>query len=197
MGFLKMPTVIEETGRGERYSDLYSRLLRDRIIFFTGEVDEDISDILIAQMFFLESEDPNADINIFLNSPGGCVNSGLAIYDAMQFVSCDVSTYCFGLAASMGAVLLSAGEKGKRFALPNARIMIHQPSSWTQGKAVDMEIHVKETNLLKRKLNEILAFHTGQPIEIIQKDTDRDFYMGSEEAVKYGLVDKVITNRNS
>ncbi len=197
MGYLKMPIITEVTSRGERSFDIYSRLLRDRIIFFTGEVDDEIADSLIAQLFYLESEDPKADINLFLNSPGGSVTAGLAIYDAMQFVSCDVSTYCFGLAASMGAVLLSAGKKGKRFSLPNARIMIHQPSGLTYGKAIDMEIQVKETNLLKKRLNEILAFHTGQSFEVIQKDTDRDFFMSAEEAVKYGLVDKVIASRNS
>lgn len=195
MGILKIPYVIEQTAQGQRQVDIYSRLLSDRLIFLTGEVNDDTADIIIAQLFYLESEDPKKDIYFYINSPGGVVTAGLAIYDTMQYISCDVATICLGQAASMGAVLLAAGAKGKRMALPNARVMIHQPLGGAQGQATDMEIQVKEMNRIKRRLNETLSLHTGQPIEIIEKDTDRDFFMTAEEAVKYGLIDRVITHR--
>lgn len=197
MGILKVPYVVEQTPQGQRYVDLYSRLLSDRIIFLTGEINDDIADIIIAQLFYLESEDPEKDIYFYINSPGGVVTAGLAIYDTIRYISCDVVTICLGQAASMGAVLLASGTKGKRTALPNARMMIHQPLGGAQGQATDMEIQVKEINRIKRRLNEILAHHTGQPIEVISKDTERDFYMTAEEAVKYGLIDRVITSRKA
>lgn len=196
MGILKVPYVIEQTPQGQRQVDIYSRLLSDRLIFLTGEVNDDTADIIIAQLFFLESEDPKKDIYFYINSPGGVVTAGLAIYDTIQYISCNVATICLGQAASMGAVLLSAGSKGKRMALPNARVMIHQPLGGAQGQATDMEIQVKEMNRIKDRLNEILAHHTDQPIDIIKRDTDRDFFMTAEEAVKYGLIDRVITNRH-
>lgn len=197
MGILKVPYVIEQTPQGQRQVDIYSRLLSDRLIFLTGEVNDDTADIIIAQLFFLESEDPKKDIYFYINSPGGVVTAGLAIYDTIQYISCNVATICLGQAASMGAVLLSAGAKGKRMALPNARVMIHQPLGGAQGQATDMEIQVKEMNRIKDRLNDILAHHTDQPIDIIKRDTDRDFFMTAEEAVKYGLIDRVITNRQS
>lgn len=196
MGVLKVPYVIEKTPQGQRQVDIYSRLLSDRLIFLTGEVNDDVADIVIAQLFYLESEDPKKDIYFYINSPGGVVTAGLAIYDTMQYISCDVATICLGQAASMGAVLLAAGQKGKRMALPNARVMIHQPLGGAQGQASDMEIQVKEMNRIKTRLNEILSNHTGQNMDVITRDTDRDFFMTGEDAVEYGLIDKVIRKRN-
>mgnify|MGYP000964662433 CR=1 FL=1 len=192
MGFIKVPYVNEYTSQGQRLVDLYSRLLSDRIIFLTGEINDDVADAVVAQLFYLESEDSKKDINFYINSPGGVVTAGLAIYDVMQYVSCDIATICFGQAASMGAVLLNAGTKGKRMVLPNARVMIHQPLGGVQGQATDMNIQVKEMNRIKIRLNEILSSHTGKPIETIEKDTERDFFLTAEEAVKYGIVDKLI-----
>jgi ATP-dependent Clp protease protease subunit len=190
--YIPNPIVIEQTPRGERQYDIYSRLMLDRIIFLGTEVNDTVANLLIAQMLFLESNDPEKDIHFYINSPGGSVSSGLAIYDVMKFVKCDVNTYCLGLAASMGAFLLSAGTKGKRFALPNARIMIHQPLGGARGQATDIEIQAREILYLKRRLNEMLAEHTGQPITKITADAERDFYMSGDEATKYGLVDKVL-----
>ena len=182
MAMIPYPTVIEQTHRGERAYDLYSRLLKDRIVFLGTPVDDDVANIIVAQMLFLESEDPDKDINLYINSPGGPVTSGLAIYDTMQYVKCQVSTICMGQAASMGALLLAAGAKGKRFSLPHARIMIHQPSGDFGGQASDIELHAKEILRLKAKLNEIMQKHTGQPLDRIEKDTDRDYFMGAGEA---------------
>ena len=190
-----IPMVIEQSGRGERAYDIYSRLLKERVVFLVGPVNEITANLIVAQMLFLESENPDKDIYFYINSPGGSVSAGLAVYDTMQFIKPDVSTLCIGQAASMGALLLAAGDKGKRFALPNSRVMIHQPMGGFSGQASDVEIHAKEILYLRQRLNEILARHTGQPMEVIQKDTDRDFFMGSEDAVKYGLVDKVLTTR--
>jgi len=190
-----IPMVIEQTGRGERAYDIYSRLLKERIIFLGTEINDDVSNLIIAQLLFLQSEDAEKDISIYINSPGGMVTSGMAIYDTMQFLKCPITTYCVGQAASMGAVLLCAGTKGKRFALPNARIMIHQPLGGSQGQATDIEIQTKEILRMKKRLNEILADHTGKPLKTIEKDTDRDFFMSAEEAVKYGLVDEVVTKK--
>jgi ATP-dependent Clp protease protease subunit len=190
-----IPMVIEQTGRGERSYDIYSRLLKERIIFLGTEINDDVSNLIIAQLLFLQSEDAEKDISIYINSPGGVVTAGLAIYDTMQFLKCPITTYCVGQAASMGAVLLAAGTKGKRFALPNARIMIHQPLGGSQGQATDIEIQTKEILRMKKRLNEILAFHTGQPLKTIEKDTDRDFFMSAAEGVKYGLVDEVVTKK--
>jgi ATP-dependent Clp protease, protease subunit len=195
MGALKVPYVVEKSPDGNRQVDIYSRMLSDRLVFLTGEVNDDVADIIIAQLFYLESQDPRKDIYFYINSPGGVVTAGLAIYDTMQYISCDVATICVGQAASMGAVLLAGGQKGKRMALPNVRVMIHQPLGGAQGQASDMEIQVKEIGRIKTRLNEILSFHTGQPMDIITKDTDRDFFMTSEEAVKYGLIDRVISKR--
>jgi ATP-dependent Clp protease protease subunit len=190
-----IPMVIEQTGRGERSYDIYSRLLKERIIFLGTEINDDVSNLIIAQLLFLQSEDAEKDISMYINSPGGVVTAGLAIYDTMQFLKCPITTYCVGQAASMGAVLLAAGTKGKRFALPNARIMIHQPLGGSQGQATDIEIQTKEILRMKKRLNEILAFHTGQPLKTIEKDTDRDFFMSAAEGVKYGLVDEVVTKK--
>lgn len=190
-----IPMVIEQTGRGERSYDIYSRLLKERIIFLGTEINDDVSNLVIAQLLFLQSEDAEKDISIYINSPGGVVTAGMAIYDTMQFLKCPITTYCVGQAASMGAVLLAAGTKGKRFALPNSRIMIHQPLGGSQGQATDIEIQTKEILRMKKRLNEILADHTGKPIKTIEKDTDRDFFMSAEEAVKYGLVDEVVTKK--
>lgn len=190
-----IPGVIEETAHGLRERDLYSRLLEDRLIFLTGEVNDAVSDLITAQLFYLEFADTKKDIYFYINSPGGAVTAGLAIYDVMQYVSADVATICLGQAASMGAVLLAAGAPGKRMALPNARIMIHQPMGGAQGQATDMEIAVKEVNRMKLCLNTILSEHTGQPLKVIEKDTDRDFFMSAEEAMKYKLIDKVIEKR--
>ncbi len=190
-----VPIVIEQTGRGERAYDIFSRLLKERIIFIGSAIDDTIASLCIAQMLFLEAEDPEKDIAIYINSPGGYVTAGLAIYDTMQHVKPDVVTYCMGQASSMGAVLLAAGAKGKRFALPHARVMIHQPLGGAQGQATDIEIHTKEILTIREKLNEILSYHTGQPIEKIAKDTDRNFFMSAEEAKKYGLIDEVIDRK--
>jgi len=190
-----IPMVVEQTGRGERAYDIYSRLLKDRIVFIGTPIDDTIANAIIAQLLFLQMEDPKKDINIYLQSPGGYVTAGLAIYDTMQFMTCDVATYCIGQAASMGAVLLAAGTKGKRYALPNAKVMIHQPLGGAQGQASDISIQAKEILKTKQRLNEILAFHTGQPIEQIEKDTDRDYYLSAEEAKAYGLVDEVVKSR--
>ena len=187
-----IPYVIEKNGREERVYDIYSRLLKDRIIFLGSQVDDEVANALVAQMLFLQSDDPKADIHLYINSPGGSVSAGLAIYDTMQFVSCDVATYCIGQAASMGAVLLAAGASGKRFALPNARIMIHQPLAGMQGTAEEISIHAKEFKRIKQKLNEILIKHSGQSLTQIERDTDRDRFMSAEEAVEYGLIDKAI-----
>ena len=190
-----IPYVIEQNERGERAYDIYSRLLKDRIIFLGTPVDDGVANSVIAQLLFLESEDPDKDINIYINSPGGVVTSGLAIYDTMQFVKPDISTICLGQAASMGALLLAAGTKGKRYALPNARIMIHQPLGGFQGQATDIDIHAKEILRIKEKLNEILVKHTGQPMERISRDTDRDYFLSGDQAAEYGLVDKVVYDK--
>lgn len=184
--------VIEQTGRSERAYDIYSRLLKDRIIFMGTAIDDVVANTIIAQMLFLQSEDPDKDIHIYVNSPGGIVSSGLAIYDTMQYVRSDIATYCIGQAASMGALLLAAGTKGKRFALPHARIMLHQPMGGFHGQATDIEIHAKEILKIKDTLNKILSKHTSQPLEKVQTDTDRDFFMSGEEAKEYGIVDEVI-----
>ncbi len=197
MPYMPVPYVIEQTHRGERSYDIYSRLLKDRIIMLGTEIDDDVANVVVAQLLFLESEDPDKDINLYVNSPGGSVTAGLAIYDTIQYVKPPVSTICIGQAASMGAVLLAAGAKGKRFALPNARIMIHQPLGGARGQVTDMEIQVKEIQRLKQRLNEILQKHTGQPMERIEKDTDRDFFMGSGEAKAYGLIDEVVTQKKT
>ncbi|HQL47063.1 MAG: ATP-dependent Clp protease proteolytic subunit [Acidobacteria bacterium ADurb.Bin340] len=189
------PIVIEETPRGERSYDIYSRLLKDNIIFLGTAIDDSVANAIVAQMLFLESEDPDKDIQIYINSPGGSVTAGLAIYDTMQFVKNDIVTYCIGQAASMGALLLSAGTKGKRFTLPNSRIMIHQPSGGAQGQASDIEITFKEIQRLKEMLAEIMARHTGQNLKKLMKDMDRDYFMGPQEALEYGLIDKVLTER--
>ncbi len=190
-----VPMVIEQTARGERSFDIYSRMLKDRVIFLTGEVEDHMSDLIVAQLLFLESEDPDKDIYLYINSPGGVVTAGMAIYDTMQYIKPDVCTLCMGQACSMGSFLLSGGAKGKRFALPNARIMIHQPLGGFKGQASDIMIHAKETQRIKQTLNELLAKHTGQPLDIIERDTDRDNFMSAQEACEYGLIDKVITNR--
>jgi ATP-dependent Clp protease protease subunit len=189
-----LPTVVEQSGRGERAFDIYSRLLRERIIFLGTGIDDQVADALVAQLLFLEAEDPEKDIQIYINSPGGSVTAGLAIYDTMQQVAPDVVTICYGLAASMGAFLLSGGTKGKRLALPNARIMIHQPLGGAQGQAVDIEIQAKEILYLKDTLNGLMAEHTGQPLEKIAEDTDRDYFLSPAEAVQYGLIDRVVTD---
>ncbi|MEI8387083.1 MAG: ATP-dependent Clp protease proteolytic subunit [Verrucomicrobiota bacterium] len=190
-----VPIVVEQTGRGERSYDIYSRLLKDRIIFIGMPIDDHVANLVIAQLLFLQMEDAKKDISIYINSPGGSVTSGLAIYDTMQFVTCDVNTYCIGIAASMGAVLLCAGTKGKRFALPNSDIMIHQVSGGAQGQASDVERQVEFMFKLKKRLNRILSFHTGKPAEQVNKDADRDYYMTAEEAKEYGLVDEVVKSR--
>lgn len=191
-----LPTVIEQSGRGERAFDIYSRLLRERIIFLGTEVNDQVSDSLVAQLLFLEAEDPSKDIQVYINSPGGSVTAGLAIYDTMQQISPDIVTICFGVAASMGAFLLSGGTKGKRLALPNSRIMIHQPLGGAQGQAVEIEIQAKEILYLKETLNKLLSEHTGQPLEKIVEDTERDYFLSPDEAVNYGLIDKVIKSDN-
>jgi ATP-dependent Clp protease protease subunit len=192
-----IPMVIEQTSRGERAFDIYSRLLKDRIVFLGTPIDDDVANVVIAQLLFLESEDPDKDINLYINSPGGSVTSGLAIYDTMQYVKPQVSTICLGQAASMGAFLLSGGAAGKRFAVPNARIMIHQPMGGFQGQATDIDIQAREILRLKARLNEILARHTKQPIERIEKDTERDYFMGAGEAKEYGLIDDVIVHKKA
>ncbi|SFG62492.1 ATP-dependent Clp protease, protease subunit [Lachnospiraceae bacterium C7] len=190
-----VPYVIEQTSRGERNYDIYSRLLKDRIIFLGEEVNETTASLVVAQLLFLESEDPGKDIHLYINSPGGMVTAGMAIYDTMQYIKCDVSTICIGLAASMGAFLLAGGAKGKRFALPNAEIMIHQPSGGAKGQATEIEIAAENILKTKKKLNEILAENTGKPYEVVAADTERDHYMSAQEALEYGLVDEVITTR--
>ena len=190
-----IPMVIEQSGRGERAYDIYSRLLKERVVFLVGPVTEVTANLIVAQLLFLESENPDKDISFYINSPGGMVSAGLAIYDTMQFIKPDVSTLCIGQAASMGALLLAAGAKGKRFCLPNSRVMIHQPMGGFQGQASDVEIHAREILFLKGRLNEILARHTGQKIETIQKDTDRDNFLSADQAVSYGLVDRVLVSR--
>ena len=190
-----IPMVIEQTERGERSYDIYSRLLKDRIVFIGGPIDDDTANIVVAQMLFLEGDDPDRDINLYINSPGGSVSAGLAIYDTMQYIKCDVSTICVGLAASMGAFLLASGAKGKRKALPNAEIMIHQPSGGAQGQATDINIHAEQILKTKRRLNEILSARTGQPLERIEHDTERDNFMTAQEAADYGIVDEIIPPR--
>ena len=190
-----VPYVIEQTSRGERNYDIYSRLLKDRIIFLGEEVNETTASLVVAQLLFLESEDPNKDIHLYINSPGGMVTAGMAIYDTMQYIKCDVSTICIGLAASMGAFLLAGGAKGKRYALPNAEVMIHQPSGGAKGQATEIQIAAENILKTKKKLNEILAANTGKPYEQVAADTERDYYMSAEEAMEYGLNDSVITNR--
>lgn len=187
-----IPTVIEKSPQGERAYDIYSRLLKDRIIFLGGPINDQLANIIIAQLLFLENQDPEKDIKLYINSPGGSVTAGLAIYDTMQYVKCDVSTICVGLAASMGAVLLSAGAKGKRFSLPNAEILIHQVMGGVEGQATEIEITAKQILKLKDRLNVILSKHTGQPVSKVEKDSDRDYYMTADEALKYGLVDKIV-----
>ncbi|MSQ58286.1 MAG: ATP-dependent Clp endopeptidase proteolytic subunit ClpP [Betaproteobacteria bacterium] len=191
-----VPMVVEQSGRGERAYDIYSRLLKERVIFLVGPVNEVSANLIVAQLLFLESENPDKDVFFYINSPGGSVSAGLAIYDTMQFIKPAVSTLCIGQAASMGALLLAAGAKDKRFCLPNSRVMIHQPMGGYQGQASDIEIHAREILYLRQRLNEILASHTGQDIKSIEKDTDRDNFMAAEEAVKYGLVDKVLSRRD-
>lgn len=189
-----IPMVVEQTGRGERSFDIYSRLLKERIVFLSEPIDDHLANLIIAQLLFLEAEDNTREIYLYINSPGGVVTAGMAIYDTMQYIKSKVSTICLGQAASMGAVLLAAGEKGRRYALPNARIMIHQPLGGAQGQATDIEIQAREILRMKKELNEILVHHTGQTYEKIQKDTDRDFFMSSKEAAEYGLIDEVITS---
>src|SRR5690606_15368685 len=191
MTYIPMPFVVEQTHRGERSYDIYSRLLKDRIVFLGTPVDDDVANVVIAQLLYLESEDPDKDIHLYINSPGGSVTAGLAIYDTIQYVKPQVSTICLGQASSMGALLLAAGAPGKRYALPNARVKIHQPLGGFQRQAANIEIHAKEILRLKQKLNEILAHHTGQPLERIEKDTDRDYFMGPQEAKEYGLIDEI------
>ena len=191
-----VPMVIEQTGKGERSYDIYSRLLKERIIFVTGEVEDNMASLIVAQLLFLESENPEKDIYMYINSPGGVVSSGLSIYDTMQYISCKVSTMCLGQACSMGSLLLTAGEPGMRYALPNSRIMIHQPSGGFRGQATDIEIHAKEILNLKKRLNNMYVKHTGKSLNIIEKAMERDNFMSAEEALKFGLIDKIITKRN-
>ena len=190
-----VPMVIEQSGRGERAYDIYSRLLKERVVFLVGPVDEVTANLIVAQLLFLESENPDKEVYFYINSPGGAVSAGLAIYDTMQFIKPDVSTLCVGQAASMGALLLAAGAKGKRFCLPNSRVLIHQPMGGFQGQASDIEIHAKEILYLRQRLNEIMAKHTGQSIQTIEKDTDRDTFLSGDEAVKYGIADRVLVSR--
>jgi ATP-dependent Clp protease, protease subunit len=190
-----VPIVIEQTARGERSFDIFSRLLKERVVFMVGQVEDHMANLIVAQMLWLESENPDKDIHFYINSPGGSVTAGLSIYDTMQFIKPDVSTMCIGQAASMGAFLLTAGAKGKRYVLPNARIMIHQPLGGFQGQASDIEIHAREILKIRSQLNDLLAHHTGQPLEVIERDTDRDNFMGAEAAREYGLVDQVLTRR--
>ena len=192
-----VPMVVEQSARGERAYDIYSRLLKERVIFLVGAVEDHVANLIVAQLLFLESENPDKDIHLYINSPGGLVSAGLAVYDTMQFVKPDVSTMCVGQAASMGALLLAGGAKGKRFALPHSRVMIHQPLGGFQGQASDIDIHAKEILKVRARLNEILAGHTGQPIERIQQDTDRDNFMSGEEASEYGLIDAVLSSRDT
>ena len=191
-----VPMVVEQTARGERAYDIYSRLLKDRLVFIVGPVEDHMANLVVAQLLYLESENPNKDIHLYINSPGGVVSAGLSIYDTMQFINCDVSTICVGQAASMGALLLAGGTKGKRFALPHSRVMVHQPSAGYQGQATDISIHAEEVLELKRRLNAIMAKHTGQSIESIERDLERDNFMSAEAAVEYGLIDTVLAQRN-
>lgn len=191
-----VPMVVEQTNRGERSYDIYSRLLKERIIFLTGEVNDATADLLVAQLLFLEGEDPNKDIQIYINSPGGSVSAGFAIFDTMNYIKCDVSTICVGLAASMGAFLLAAGTKGKRFALPNADIMIHQPLGGAQGQASDIKIHAEKILEVRNRINKILSEETDQPLEKVERDTDRDYYLSAAEAAEYGLIDRVIEKKD-
>ena len=191
-----IPMVVEQSGRGERAYDIYSRLLKERVIFLVGPIDDITANVVVAQLLFLEAENPDKDISLYINSPGGSVTAGMAIYDTMQFIKPDITTLCIGQAASMGALLLTAGAKGKRFCLPNARVMIHQPLGGFQGQASDIEIHAKEIMFLKERLNTILSHHTGHPIKKIMKDTDRDNFMSAEDSKDYGLIDQVINNRS-
>ena len=194
-GLNLIPMVVEQSSRGERAYDIYSRLLKERVVFLVGPIDDPVANVVVAQLLFLESENPDKDINLYINSPGGNVSSGLAIYDTVQFIKPDVSTICVGLAASMGALLLAGGAKGKRYCLPHSRLMIHQPSGGAYGQATDIDIHAREILRLRERLNEVLAAHTGQPLEKIAIDTERDNFMGAEEAVEYGLVDRVLSSR--
>ena len=194
-GLNLVPMVVEQTARGERAYDIYSRLLKERLIFVVGTVEDQMANLIVAQLLYLESENPDKDIQLYINSPGGTVSSGLSVYDTMQFVNCDVSTICIGQAASMGALLLGGGANGKRYALPHSRIMMHQPSAGFSGQATDIEIHAKEVLELKRRLNEIMARHTGQTVQQVEKDLERDNFMSSAEAVKYGLIDTVLEQR--
>lgn len=191
-----VPTVIEQTSRGERAFDIYSRLLKERVVFLVGQVEDHMANLVVAQLLFLESENPDKDIHLYINSPGGSVTAGMSIYDTMQFIKPDVSTMCIGQAASMGSFLLAAGAEGKRYCLPNSRVMIHQPLGGFQGQASDFEIHAKEILNIKNRLNETLAKHTGQPLEVIEKDTDRDNFMNAYDAKEYGLIDDVLENRS-
>ena len=191
-----VPMVVEQTARGERAYDIYSRLLKDRLVFIVGPVEDHMANLVVAQLLYLESENPNKDIHLYINSPGGVVSAGLSIYDTMQFINCDVSTICVGQAASMGALLLAGGTKGKRFALPHSRVMVHQPSAGYQGQVTDISIHAEEVLELKRRLNKIMSKHTGQPIETIEKDLERDNFMSAKAAVEYGLIDTVLAERN-
>ena len=191
-----VPMVVEQSSRGERAYDIYSRLLKDRVVFIVGPVEDHMANLVVAQLLFLESENPDKDINLYINSPGGSVSAGLAIYDTMQFIRCDVSTMCVGQAASMGAVLLAAGAKDKRYALPHSRVMIHQPLGGFQGQATDIDIHAREILKIRQQLNELLAAHTGQSVDTIAGDTERDNFMDPQQAMKYGLIDKVFENRN-
>jgi ATP-dependent Clp protease protease subunit len=190
-----VPMVVEQTARGERAYDIYSRLLKERVVFIVGPVEDHMANLVVAQLLFLESENPNKDIHLYINSPGGAVTSGLSIYDTMQFINCDISTICIGQAASMGALLLAGGTKGKRAALPHSRVMVHQPSAGFQGQATDISIHAAEVLELKHRLNEIMAKHTGQTVETIERDLERDNFMSAEAAVKYGLIDTVLAER--
>ena len=196
-GLNLVPMVVEQSARGERAYDIYSRLLKERVVFLVGPVEDNVANLIVAQLLFLESENPDKDIHLYINSPGGVVSAGLAVYDTMEFIKPDVSTMCVGQAASMGALLLAGGAKGKRFCLPHSRIMIHQPLGGFQGQATDIDIHAKEILRTRERLNEILAAHTGQPIDRIQKDTDRDRFMGGEEAKSYGLIDAVLKRRDA
>ncbi len=190
-----VPMVVEQTARGERAYDIYSRLLKDRLVFIVGPVEDHMANLVVAQLLFLESENPNKDIHLYINSPGGVVSAGLSIYDTMQFINCDVSTICVGQAASMGALLLAGGTKGKRFALPHSRVMVHQPSAGYQGQATDISIHAEEVLALKRRLNAIMARHTGQDLTTIERDLERDHFMSAERAVEYGIIDTVLAER--
>ena len=190
-----VPIVVEQSARGERSYDIYSRLLKERVIFLVGQVEDHMANLVVAQLLFLESENPDKDIHLYINSPGGSVTAGMSIYDTMQFIKPDVSTMCIGQAASMGALLLAGGAKGKRYALPHSRVMIHQPLGGFQGQASDIEIHAREILTIKQKLNNVLAHHTGQPLDVIERDTDRDNFMDGEESVEYGLIDQVMSQR--